>query len=90
MATDPTNPGYLNVPDVSRPIYDDEQFYVDFMCGYRTKIMDDRCELTLQLNIRNIFEDGELRPIGANYDGTPHTFRIIDPREFYVTATLKF
>lgn len=82
--------GVLDSPDLDRPIWDDANYYFDVWTGYRTKIMDDRADLLVQLNIRNIFEDGDLRPIGADFDGNKHTWRIIEPREIYVTTTIKF
>lgn len=42
---------------------------------------------TLQLNVRNVTEDGRLQAIKANPDGQPNVFRIIDPRQFILTAT---
>lgn len=90
QASDPANPDTINVPDVNRPIYGDENWYFDFWAGHRMSIFDGRADLLLQLNVRNIFESGDLQAIGVNYDGTPHTFRIVDPRQFYLTATLNF
>ena len=47
----------------------------------------DRVGATLQLNVRNIQEGGRLQAIGVYPDGTPHTYRIVDPRQFILTAT---
>jgi hypothetical protein len=83
-------PDLLNVADLSRPIYDKANTYVDLWAGYRTMIMKDRAELLIQLNVRNVFESGDLRPVGADFAGNKHTFRIVDPREIYLTTTIKF
>jgi len=46
--------------------------------------------MKIQLNINNVFESGSLRPVGVNYDGSPYSFRIIDPRQFVLTTTFDF
>ena len=40
----------------------------------------------LQLNVKNAFEKGRLQTVGANPDGSPYAFRIIDPRQFILSA----
>jgi len=37
--------------------------------------------------VRNIFEGGRLQRIGAYPDGVANDFRIVDPRQFLLTAT---
>jgi hypothetical protein len=55
---------------------------------YRTRLWANKLGTTFQLNVRNVQEKGgRLQPIGAFPDGTPHTYRIIDPRQFILTAT---
>ncbi|MFW6353450.1 MAG: hypothetical protein ACOC3I_03585, partial [Verrucomicrobiota bacterium] len=87
---DASGDGILDTPDTSRPINDDANFYFDLWAGYRTRVLDDRAELLLQVNVRNIFEDGDLRPISADFAGNINTWRIVDPREIFLTTTLKF
>ena len=84
------SPNQLNTADTDRPIYDSANTYFDIWAGYRTKIMNERAELLVQLNVRNLFEDGDLKPVGADFAGNKHTWRIIDPREIFLTTTLKF
>jgi len=43
--------------------------------------------LTLQLNVRNLQEGGRLQAISAYPNGRPGAFRIVDPRQFILTAT---
>lgn len=74
--------------DADRPIYDQAHTYVDMFVGYRTKIYHDRIGATVQLNVRNLFENGGLQPVGAFPDGTYNSYRIIDPRQFILTVTL--
>lgn len=40
--------------------------------------------------IRNAFEGGLLQTVGVNPDGSGYNFRIIDPRQFILTATFDF
>jgi len=42
----------------------------------------------LQLNVTNLFEDGGMRVVGINPDGSPYQYRIIDPRR--ITASVTF
>jgi hypothetical protein len=37
--------------------------------------------------VKNPFEDGRLQPFVYNPDGTPWNYRIVDPRQFILTAT---
>ncbi|MCW5548224.1 MAG: TonB-dependent receptor plug domain-containing protein [Opitutaceae bacterium] len=80
----------MDIADVSRPIYDSANFYTDLWISYRRKIFDDRVGMRVQLNIANVFEGGDLRPVAVNYDGSPYSFRIIDPRQYTLTATFDF
>ncbi len=58
--------------------------------NYKTKIWHDRVGLILQLNVENVFENGSLRVVGVNYDGSPYSYRIIDSRKFTLTSTFNF
>ena len=80
-------PASITELDGNRPIYDKAQIYVDAFITYRTKIWADRVNTTIQLNVRNLQEGGRLQAIGVYPDGTPHTYRIVDPRQFILTAT---
>lgn len=80
----------LDYSDVTRPIYDDGNYYTDFWIAYRRKILNDKVGMKLQLNINNVMESGGLRPVGVNFDGSPYAYRIIDPRQYVLTATFDF
>lgn len=80
----------MDMADVNRPIYDDANYYTDLWIAYRTRIFRDKVGMKLQLNVSNVFESGGLRPVAVNYDGSPYAFRIIDPRQFVLTATFDF
>ena len=83
IAADPN----LSLLDPNRPIYDKAHLYVDANVTYRTRLFSNKIGATFQLNVRNLMENGRLQPIGANSDGVPHTYRIIDPQQFILTAT---
>jgi hypothetical protein len=80
----------MDIADVTRPIYDSANYYTDLWVSYRRKLFDDRVNMRIQLNIANVFESGGLRPVAVNYDGSPYSFRIIDPRQYTLTATFDF
>jgi hypothetical protein len=73
--------------DASRPVYDKANAYFDAFIGYRTRLWANKISANFQLNVRNIQESGHLQPIGAFPDGTPHTYRIVDPRQFILQAS---
>ncbi|OAM89083.1 TonB-dependent receptor [Termitidicoccus mucosus] len=91
LALEPDNPDerYLNY-DPNRPVYDNSWFEFDFWARYRLKLLDDKVRCSIQINIRNAFEGGELRTVGVNPDGTPRNYRIIDPRWISLTTTFDF
>ena len=80
----------LTLSDTTKPIWDSANTYTDIWAGYRTKVFKDKVGLKLQLNIVNVFEDGGLRVVGVNYDGSSNAYRIIDPRQFIFSATFDF
>jgi outer membrane receptor protein involved in Fe transport len=73
--------------DINRPIYDKSHLYLDAFATYRTRLFSRKIGATFQLNVRNVLEDGHLQPIKANPDGSPSVYRIVDPRQFILTAT---
>jgi outer membrane receptor protein involved in Fe transport len=73
--------------DVNRPIYDPARTYVDLLASYDLKLFRGKVKTRLQLNVRNAFEGGRLQPFVYNPDGQPWNYRIIDPRQFILTAT---
>ena len=82
-------PAVVTSLDTNRPIYDKAHYYFDAFVTYKTKLWNDKVATTFQLNVRNLTEDGRLQPIGAFPDGTPHTYRIDDPRQIFFTATFE-
>jgi hypothetical protein len=72
--------------DPNRPIYDKARAYYEFWTSYRTRLFN-KVGVRFQLNVKNPFEDGRLQPFVYNPDGTPWNYRIVDPRQFILTAT---
>ncbi len=85
-----TNPNFLDLSDTTRPIYDSDNWYTDLWVGYTRRIFDDRVRMKLQLNVNDVFEDGGLRVVAVNLDGSPSSYRIIDSRQFILTASFDF
>jgi hypothetical protein len=91
--------GYYGIPvngdiaaatnyDPDRPIYDKAHAYFDAFAYYNTRLFKDKVRARFQLNVRNIQESrAHLQPVGAFPDGTPHTFRVIDPRVWIFSTT---
>jgi hypothetical protein len=84
---DPEFKGAIVDYDPNRPIYDKARTYVDFKIAHDLRFLKDRIRCKLQLNVNNVFEDGHLQPFAYNPDGTAWGYRIVDPRQFILTAT---
>lgn len=79
--------GIVRELDPNKPVWDKARYYVDLMAGYDLKLFAGKVRTRLQVNVRNVFEDGRLQPIAVNPDGSPWAFRIIDPRQVFLSAT---
>ena len=79
--------GIYTALDPRRPIYDKAHTYVDLNVGYRMRLWANKVGATLRLTCRNIQESGHLQAISAYPDGTPNNYRIVDPRQFILTAS---
>jgi hypothetical protein len=74
--------------DPNRPIYSPSEVYVDLFVSYRTRLYRDKVRASFQLNVKNVGESGGgLLATGAFFDGRPSTYRIIDPRQFILSAS---
>ncbi|MBC2606115.1 TonB-dependent receptor plug domain-containing protein [Pelagicoccus albus] len=80
--------GYLDLTDTTRPIFTPAQTYYDFWAAYAFPIWDGKADMKVQLNVVNAFEGGGLQTVGVNKDGSPHAFRIIEPRRFVLSLSL--
>jgi hypothetical protein len=84
------NPNLIDVSDTTRPIYDKANSYTDLFVRYRRRVWSDRVMMSVQFNVVNAFETGHLQVTSVNYDGSPYGFRIIDPRQYILSATFEF
>lgn len=87
---DPLQPLNINVADVTRPVYDDGNYYSDIWFAYSRKISNDKIKMKIQFNINNVNEGGRLAPTQVNFDGQAWAYRIIDPRQYVLTTTFEF
>ena len=91
--------GYYGIPingditiatafDPNRPIYVKANTYVDAFVTYNTRLFHDKVRARFQLNARNLQEwKTHLTPVAAYPDGSPNTYRIIEPVSFIFTTT---
>ncbi len=74
--------------DPNRPIYSPGEANVDVFVSYRTKLFADRIRANFQFNVKNVQEEGgRLQKTGAFFDGRASTYRIVDPRQFILSAS---
>ena len=85
-----TTPNLLELSDTTRPIYDKANSYTDLWIAYKRKVWNNRINMTVQLNVENVFESGHLQAAAANFDGSPYAYRIVDPRKFSLRTTFDF
>jgi hypothetical protein len=77
--------------DPNRPIYSPSEYYVDLFATYKTKLYRDKIRATFQLNVKNVQESGgRLQATSAFFDGRASTYRIVDPRQFILSAAFEF
>jgi hypothetical protein len=74
--------------DPNRPIYSPAETYVDLFVSYKTRLYRDKVRATFQLNVKNVGESGGgLQATSAFFDGRASTYRIVDPRQFVLSAS---
>jgi hypothetical protein len=81
--------GVVREYDPNKPVWQKGDTVVDLHAKYRLKFFNNKVRCLLQLNVNNVFEDGKLQPVAVNPDGTPWAFRIVDPRQFILSATFE-
>ena len=82
------SPASITGLDPNRPIYDKAHYYVDAFVCYRLQLFANKVGATLQLNARNLGENGRLQPVGAFPNGTPLAYRIVDPALYTLQVKL--
>jgi hypothetical protein len=83
-------PATITALDANKPVYTPAETYIDLFVAYRTRLFRDRVRANFQLNVRNVGEKGGgLLPTQVFPDGTPLAYRIIDPRQFILSASFE-
>ncbi len=72
--------------------YDKERLHMDAWVSYTTKLpfLDNRIKMKVQVNVRDLWESGRLSVQGTNPDGAPAVYRVVPPRQWFVTTTFDF
>jgi hypothetical protein len=84
---DPDSDGVIRSLNPNKQAWEPSRYYFDFAVGYPMRLFNNKVRTSIQLNVRNAFENGRLQAVSVNPDGTPSVFRIIDPRQFILTVT---
>jgi hypothetical protein len=83
----PESDGVVRSLDPDKPLFDKSRYYFDLMSSYNLRLSGNRIRAKIQLNVRNVFENGRLQKIAVNPDGNAYAFRIISPRQFILSTT---
>ncbi len=83
----PESDGVIRSLDGNRPVHDKSRYYVDLSANYSLRLYHGKVRAKIQLNVRNVFENGRLQAVAVNPDGQPYAYRIIDPRQFILSTT---
>lgn len=89
----PDADGIIRSLDVNRPVFDKSREHYDFWASYTFRSLPwigDKVRTKVQLNVRDAFETGGLEPISVNPDGSPAGLRIVEPRQWFLSATFDF
>ena len=78
--------------DLTKPQYVPALTNVDAWVSYSTRVpvFGKSVKAKFQLNVQSLTESGGLQPILFQADGTPAQYRIVDPRQFFLTSTFDF
>jgi len=81
------------LPDLNRPIFTPAEHHIGLWVAYTRElpaILGEHIKAKFQFNVFDVTENGGLQPILFNMDGSPASYRIIDPRTYSFTTTLYF
>lgn len=76
--------------DVKNPFLGDDELDWDLWVSYSRRILKDRINWKLQLNVRNVFSGDRLIPIAANPNGQVAVSRIGAPMEWTLSSSFSF
>jgi outer membrane receptor protein involved in Fe transport len=83
----PESDGVVRSLDAGKPVFDRARFAVDLSASYGFRLFRDRVRAKVQLNVRDVLENGRLQKVAINPDGSTYAFRIIDPRQIILSTS---
>ena len=63
---------------------------MDLWIRHSRKILDDKVDWRIQLNVRNVLDNDDLIVTAMDGDGLPSRIRIMNPMNFRLTSTFNF
>jgi outer membrane receptor protein involved in Fe transport len=89
---DPSAQGAIDSLNVEEPVWSKEVLHQDMWVSYtfRMPFISDRMRTSVQFNVRDMWSNGYLVAAAVNPDGSPNAFRIIPPRQYYLTVKFDF
>jgi hypothetical protein len=84
------NPDGSGNIDLENPYYAPAETNVDAWMSYQRKLWNGRIDWKVQLNVRNLYRDRDLIPIGVQPWGEIATVRLAPERRWYLTNTFSF
>jgi len=86
----PLNADGIALPDLANPFFGPDQLNGDLWFSYGKKIIDDKVDWKIQLNLRNAFGDDDIIPVTTNPNGELAIFRNSLPKEVFLTNSFSF
>jgi len=81
-------------PDINNAHFGPSEMNMDSFVRYKTRILGDKVDMTLTLNIRNLMDEDDLIPVGANPNkgstGLIPVWRIPAERTYSLSARFNF
>ena len=85
----PEADGVVRSLDPNKPVWDRARLAVDLSASYGFRLFKDRVRTRVQLNVRDALENGRLQKVAVNPDGSTFAYRIVDPRQFILSASFE-
>jgi len=82
--------GQIAAPNISAPIYTPSELHLNLWLSYAFRLPWSHLRAKVQLNVADLTSNGYLQPVSYNYDGSPAAERIIPPRTFTFTTTVRY
>ncbi len=76
--------------DIASPIFGDSDTKVDAWIGYEKSLRNNSVDWKIQINLRNVLDEGALVPVTANPNGTIPVYSLANGRTWELTNTFRF